>query len=365
MTFDLAIIGGGPAGCAAAITAARHGTRVLLLEKGRFPRHKVCGEFVSAESLGLLASLLVTNFEDVMSQAPRISKARIFGEDHPVCAEIRPFAASIPRFVFDAALWSACLSCGVECLADAAVRSVEGNGPFRVSSDQAIFEAKALINAAGRWSLLTSTATRACITSEKWLGIKAHFIEDSATDSVDLYFFEGGYCGVQPVCTAEPGSARRVNACAMVRADIARTMPEVLKQHHALASRSSKWIPSTEPVATSPLIFHKPEPVQQTMIQAGDAATFVDPFIGDGISLALRSGALAAKCLFPFLDGQCSLQKASDSYAREYRRRFERVFKASSGLRWVMNWPRGIREPILSVMARMPSIANQVVRMTR
>ncbi len=55
-----------------------------------------------------------------------------------------------------------------------------------------------------------------------------------------------------------------------------------------------------EPVTTSPLVFHKPEPLQNAMLQVGDAAAFVDPFIGDGISLALRSGALAAECLSPF-----------------------------------------------------------------
>src|SRR5438128_8398572 len=58
--YDLIIIGAGPAGSSAAITAARSGARVLLLERGRFPRHKVCGEFVSAESLDLLSSLLAT-----------------------------------------------------------------------------------------------------------------------------------------------------------------------------------------------------------------------------------------------------------------------------------------------------------------
>ena len=58
MSYDLAIIGGGPAGTSAAISAARQGARVLLLERGRFPRHKVCGEFVSAESLTLLKDLL-------------------------------------------------------------------------------------------------------------------------------------------------------------------------------------------------------------------------------------------------------------------------------------------------------------------
>ena len=58
MIYDLIVIGGGPAGCAAAITAAQEGASVLLQERGRFPRHKVCGEFVSAESLHVLEKLL-------------------------------------------------------------------------------------------------------------------------------------------------------------------------------------------------------------------------------------------------------------------------------------------------------------------
>ena len=56
--YDLIVVGGGPAGESAAITAVRGGARVVLLERGKFPRHKVCGEFVSAESLELLSSLL-------------------------------------------------------------------------------------------------------------------------------------------------------------------------------------------------------------------------------------------------------------------------------------------------------------------
>ena len=114
--YDLIVAGGGPAGTSAAITAARLGARVLLLERGRFPRHKVCGEFVSPEALGLLGSLLGGNpeAEAMLRAAPRISHARAFVAGQ--CAEFPlPFpAASITRFDLDAALWNAAKLAGAE-----------------------------------------------------------------------------------------------------------------------------------------------------------------------------------------------------------------------------------------------------------
>src|SRR5205823_4677983 len=74
--YDLAIVGGGPAGSAAAIVAARGGMRVLLLERGSFPRHKVCGEFVSSESLALLRDLLQGN-DVVLANAVAIERFRV------------------------------------------------------------------------------------------------------------------------------------------------------------------------------------------------------------------------------------------------------------------------------------------------
>ena len=72
--FDLAVIGGGPAGTSAAITAARLGFDVLLLEAGSFPRNKVCGEFVSGEALSMVDDLVG---KGKFADAPRISKARV------------------------------------------------------------------------------------------------------------------------------------------------------------------------------------------------------------------------------------------------------------------------------------------------
>jgi menaquinone-9 beta-reductase len=365
MIFDLAIMGGGPAGCAAAIQAGRMGARVLLLERGKFPRHKVCGEFVSAESVGLLDQLLAGEFRSLVQSAPRIARTRIFLDGRILQAEINPAAASIPRFQLDSALWNSCRRAGIECRSETNVQSIEGCAPFRLTSGGEVFESRAVINATGRWSNFTRSAARRPGNEEKWLGLKAHFQEPAGPDSVDLYFFDGGYCGVEPVGFGENGSATTVNACAMVRTDVATTLRSVLKQDVALFERSQSWHPLTEPVATSPLLFREPEPVQASMLQVGDAAAFVDPFIGDGISLALRSGALSAECLFPFFRHQCSFEQASARYWREYDIRLRKIYGASSRIRNLLAWPKMVRKPVLSFLAQTPFITNRIVRMTR
>jgi len=359
-TYDLAVIGAGPAGSATAITAVAAGAKVLLLERGRFPRHKVCGEFVSAESLNLLQQLLRDEDRHLISRATRIPRSRIFVDSAEIPAEISPPAASITRFDLDAALWRSCVAHGVDAREDCAVRSIEGVGPFQIKTDGLAFEAKALVNATGRWSNLTPSRTA---TDPRWIGIKAHFSEVSPPASVDLYFFKGGYCGVQPI-SSENGTGA-VNACAMVSAKVATDLSEVLRLHHALYERSRKWQPMFSPVTTSPLIFHDPEPVHEYMLQAGDSATFVDPFIGDGISLALRSGALAAQCLAPFLCGKATLLQATSEYRRLYQQRLSHVFRASSILRRFFGWPALVRRPILGFLQGRPRLTRRIVQMTR
>jgi flavin-dependent dehydrogenase len=362
--YDLIVVGAGPAGCAVAITAAKCGANVLLLERGRFPRHKVCGEFVSAESLGLLEGLLAPKDRSLTSTAPRIRQGRIFADGAEIHAEISPPAASITRFDLDAALWRSCVESGVDARQECPVQAVEGTGPFRVTTQTQVFDGKALVNASGRWSNLTSPGARGSTALERCIGLKAHFREPSPPVSVDLYFFDGGYCGVQPI-TSGSNSSGAVNACAMVNARVATTISDVLRLHPALLKRSREWEPLMEPVSTSPLVFHKPEPLQAGMLQVGDSATFVDPFIGDGISLALRSGALAAECLAPFFRGRCELEQAAAEYCRRYEGRLAPIFRASSMLRRMLAWPTSVRKPVLALLQQTPRLTKRLVRMTR
>src|SRR3954471_240909 len=144
--FDLVVIGGGPAGSAAAITAARGGARVVQLEKGMLPRQRVCGEFVSPESLQLISFLLRDH--ELLAGSQNIPITRLFVDDEVLILPVAPAGASITRYDLDEALWQAAIASGVECRQQAQVRRIIPGPTFRVETADESFEAKAVMNAA-------------------------------------------------------------------------------------------------------------------------------------------------------------------------------------------------------------------------
>ena len=354
MIFDVTIIGGGPAGAAAAITAARSGARVLLLERGRFPRHKVCGEFISAEGVVLLGQL---GLMDLLCSAGRVAWARIFAAGSIAQFPLAPPAAPISRYKLDHALWLCAVAAGALCREQVAVRAITGRTPFVINTSSDVIIARSVINASGRWSSLRRTALLQR-TPKQWIGWKQHFRQPGPSGSVDLYFFPEGYCGVQPL------GGGQLNACAMVRAHRAASLDDVFDLHAALRERSLGWEPVSDSVSTSPLVFAPPEAEEGGVLFAGDAAGFIDPFVGDGISLALRSGVMAAQALVSFWRGEKTLTEAIAGYRAEYERDLHPVFRNSRWLRRLTAVPRPLHKPLMAALG-VPGVMPYLISRTR
>ena len=343
MSYDVAIIGAGPAGCAAAITAARAGKRVVLYERTVYPRHRVCGEFVSSESHDVLGTLLGSG-HPLLANPQKITGARMFADGNCVEFDLEHPAWSITRYDLDLALWRAAMGAGVECANQTVERLTREGDSFCVGvKSSASIRALKVVNASGRWSNLRRPIVE---NGPRWIGIKAHFSGEKAPASTDIYIFKGGYCGVQPI------SPKHLNASAMVRADVATTIDEVFAAHPDLWLRSRAWERATEVVTTSPLVHVTPEPVTDGVYNAGDAAAFIDPFVGDGISLALRSGVLAAQC------------ESAEEYADAYQRRFAKAFQSSGLARKLIYAPEAVRK-IAAFTFRSKSLRNWALRRTR
>lgn len=147
--YDVAVVGAGPAGAAAALAARRVGARVLLLDRADFPRDKACGDGIAAHALDVLAGLGVTDAVDGYAPLPRL---RLIGPNGGAVARPLPRPAyTVPRKVFDARLVAAAVAAGAE-LRRHAVRRVEARDGWVVLDGD--IAARAVVGADGAGSVV-------------------------------------------------------------------------------------------------------------------------------------------------------------------------------------------------------------------
>ena len=339
---DVAIIGAGPAGSAAAIELARAGARVLMLEKAEFPRPKVCGEFLSPEGVVALRELGVAH---LLEGAARMDTGVVVTPSGKRLEFRFPTPAyGLSRARMDHGLADQAVRLGADLVTRAEIASLD---PLRCR-DGRQFQARVVLLACGRHSLLNPAPAN----GRAWYGFKVH-LRSAWPSRLDLHFFPGGYLGIAPI---EDGL---INACALVEKNL-------LKQAQLLVDRTVRGQQVGDYLFTGPL-----HPGRQSFcilnsafcIPAGDAAAFTDPFTGDGISLALRSGRLAAEHLLRLLEG-ATAEKVAARYTRDLRRLCGRQMSASRLLRAGLARP-WIEAPASRLLASTPSLRRLVFRLTR
>lgn len=371
--FDAAIIGAGPAGCAAAIDLAKRGWNVALLEMHRIPRDKLCGEFISPEGVSDLASLDTrTSLE---AQGPAIISHALL--TFPQIKDVQiPFEANgwgLSRFALDAQLFQTARQSGASGLEKTCVRSVTGDLKecFRLSTDsgslqEKVLEARAVIAATGRWSNFPQRVESIRL-HQRFLGLKAHYRGDADLDNaVQLHFFQDGYCGLNRV------EDDQINLCALVTEELGRRFSKdwgklldlVAHENPSLSRYLPQMTRCSDFLATSPVVFRRREKVVGDVLVVGDAAGFLDPFSGDGISSGLRSGMVAAECLDSFLKGADSPERVKQRYLKDYAAEFGRRFFFSQLIRRSMTVPT-IPKIFSPLQSRLPSLGQWLVRQTR
>ncbi len=144
----------------------------------------------------------------------------------------------------------------------------------------------------------------------------------------------------------------------------ATSLEDLLRASSTLTHRAAKWRAVMQPVTTAPLIYRAPQPVRGNTIFIGDAAAFIDPFAGDGISIALRSGRVAAECICKFLMGPAALCEAVTQYQREYSHQFAPLLLAASRVRPLLSLPDFAQYAVFELF-RFPGLLPFVIRKTR
>jgi flavin-dependent dehydrogenase len=336
MRADLLVVGAGPAGASAAITAARLGMRVVLCERQSMrhgaARDKVCGEFISPEALPLLRALA----PEALTDAPEISSAALITRHGRRGEFALPPGRGCSRLQLDAALWRAAAAAGVDC---------RPGTPIAEHAVPSEFTGLPVIRATGR------------ADAGPWIGIKAHFDGLPPSSCVELYSIPGGYCGVASV------EAGWTNVCCLLRRRHAQPL--------AAARDLAVWLPAHAPSQPLRRRLAGARQVSATVytlcalgrraasrgeaLLAGDAAGFLDPFTGDGIARALLSGRLA---------GQTAAQGRLAEYPRALAQSTSHGFRAASLLRRAMLAPEAAQS-LLFPCATHPLLSRRLLAATR
>jgi menaquinone-9 beta-reductase len=360
MHVEVAIIGGGLAGSAMAALLARYGVGVALLERDRFPRDKVCGEFLSYDVLPILDRMsLLDQIDD--AGASRIRRCRIIGEHRTLEFEFPREARGISRRTLDELLFRAAGAAGARLIEGATVTAIDGNSLTLIRDEEReTLTAKVLIGAWGRWGRFDTQFERAFVRdrSHRHFGFKRHYrrIDASSSDSTDLLSFDRGYLGINDV---EGGDT---NVCGLVHADRLSGhrgrwqafVERVSAETPAIARTLDSFEPAQEDFLTSePVIFRPKSPVERGMFLLGDASGIIDPLTGNGMAMAIQSALVAAPFIVAALRERAGAEEG-------YRRAHAAFFR--SRLRWSRLVAPMLTSPRL-LQAALPLAPSGVGRM--
>lgn len=376
--YDVIIAGAGPAGTSAAIHLAASGLKVLLVEQKKFPRPKLCGEFISPECQDHFEKLGVSRA--IACSEPATLSETIFysSRGHQVTVPSSWFgkrmALGLSRAVMDEVLLRRASEIGVEVIEGGSVvgprieaDSVNG---LRVKRDGVEYEYKApvTIDATGRARILARKAHHSQRHKPKLVAFKAHLQNTRvAAGACEIYFYPGGYGGLSSIEGVASNlcfitGADQVKHC---NSDPERVMREMVMRNSRAqftldpAQTASEWLSAS----WESFGRQSPAPVKG-LVAIGDAAAFIDPFTGSGMLMAFESGELVAELIIRHKERLADGDTLARAYADQYRKKFDSRLRICGLLRRAAFNPRLV-ELGVAVFGASERFRNRVVRATR
>lgn len=369
-SFDIAILGGGLAGLALSIQAARAGYQTVLLEKEQYPFHRVCGEYISLESWDFLEQL---GMPLSAMQLPLINRLQVTAPNGKLFeTQLLPGGFGISRYKLDNELAQLAKAAGVVLLENHKVSQAEWKGElFHIQAEGKNMASKLAVGAFGKRSNLDIKWGRSFVRKKpsklnNYIGVKYHIETDYPDDVIALHNFENGYCGISKI------EDHRYCMCYLTTAaNLSRYHNSIEQMQEAVLYRNphleqlfvnARFLYSS-PVTISQISFQHKTQVEQHVLLLGDAAGLITPLCGNGMSMALHGSKMAFSCLQGFLEQQITRAQMEAQYQHMWQQAFALRLRTGRMIQQFFGKPTATNL-FVQAFRTFPQLAGPLIRLT-
>lgn len=368
--FDISVIGGGLAGLSLAIQCADAGYQTILFEKETYPFHKVCGEYISNESLPFLEKIGVPlstwglpNINELKISAPN-------GNAYQFSLPLGGFGVS--RYKLDEYLYRIALGKGVTVMTDTKVQDIifKSNG-FEIKTDQGIYFSRLAAGSFGKRSNLDIHMSRPFAKAKpnalnNFIGVKYHIRYSHPKNQIALHNFNNGYCGIEAIENGECCLCYLTTAENLKKSgnSIPSLEENILWKNPLLKDifRNAEFI-YKKPLTISQVSFQKKSQIEDHLLCVGDAAGMITPLCGNGMSMALHGSKIAFQNMDHYFKNQQDRAELESEYEQQWKKQFaNRIFAGRTlqrlfGNEYVTNY-------FLQFMQNLPTLSNKLINAT-
>lgn len=363
-TNDIIIIGGGLAGLTAGIHLSNNGFSVLIIEKNEFPKHKVCGEYISNEVLPYLKSLHL----DIESLHPKhidkLSFSLVSGKEINTVLPLGGFGVS--RYELDFYLYNQAIKNGCKIVMETVSDCTFSNDEFTVTTNEKTYKSKIVLGAFGKRSNLDVKLKRTFIQNKsEWLGVKAHYQLDFPDDLVGLHHFKGGYCGVSKI------ENNLVNICYLSNYETFKKYKHIEEYQEKVVCKNPNLkkifdnaiIKYEKPLTISQISFDKKNSVENHILMIGDTAGLIHPLCGNGMAMAIHSAKLASEAANDYLENKISREKMELNYTKKWNFNFKSRLKTGRLLGKLLE-QENVAQFVMKILILFPSLLSLIIKKT-
>ena len=363
---DVIILGGGLAGLVTGIHLVNSGANVCLIEKDSYPRHRVCGEYLSNEVKPYL-EFLGLDLQSV--HIPELARMQFSTQrGHALECELDLGGMGISRYTLDHLLFQRFLKAGGEIIQTTAENCKFQENIFSVHCKNGkTLEANFVLGAFGKRSNLDKILKRSFINKRSaWMGVKAHYDnKDFPDDLVALHNFRGGYCGLSRT------DLDTVNVCYLATYESFQKHGNIKAFENKVLSRNpfledffqNSTMVFEKPLSIAQISFENKKMFENHMIMIGDAAGLIHPLSGNGMAMAIRSAKLASEALLKFRLDPKDRARIESNYTHSWKNNFRTRMKTGRILQKVLMHEK-LSNISQSFVQHVPGLLPKIIKLT-